>query len=708
MNDDLSAAQFAQWISTRNLHSKSRQLLVLSNTATSLQEPAQKLSNLIQTSLQSIASQYAKTLYVGNFASQIKVVFDKSIPLELLKQELGEQYNAVVLDCREGWQPNHIYSASGLIEAPGLLVILTPAPSTWAAYYAAHKLVSFSYGDGHQHSFFADYLHQIFTANKGVAWHSEESSVLPLIQDNTKPKLHTRSAEIALSDQQHSALLAISRSWDTQANSCHFITGARGRGKTTLLSKLCEYAVSTPSLSGFSKLAICAPSAGQRDIVARYISLSNSPSIEVLSIAPDQAEQLNAATLLLIDEAASIAPELLNQLCNAVSHVIISATTQGYEGSGKGLIYRWLPSLHKPIEQYDLTQPFRWGNDDALEALIEETFQPEQPAADGPISANFKLVLLNKTDLLKNTELLKACIALLQQAHYQSTPNDILRILDAQDHGLWAYINTSSLNPVENLYGVICTIIEGGENTFDEPALCEAIATGQRRVQGHMSLQALTMSLHRSEILAHKTCRIHRIAVRTEVHRKGIGSRMLRHLYEQKITIDVDGFSSSFGLTAALHHFWQKNGYELVKLGHRKDTSSGTITGHFLDKTSRLYSEISDSSLSLIHLDKCYLVAYEPSFDAFFAHLGIPLHDAFCNKQSVLMLALKKLNLFLTNKISYAMAKPAIYFAVLDSKNSLLKQSFNKLHEKHLTQGNKQILERKIRKALINYLKDSM
>jgi tRNA(Met) cytidine acetyltransferase len=66
-----------------------------------------------------------------------------------------------------------------------------------------------------------------------------------------------------------------------------------------------------------------------------------------------------------------------------------------------------------------------------------------------------------------------------------------------------------------------------------------------------------------------------RIAVHPDLHSQGIGSEMLSKLLEFN---QYEYYSTSFGATVELIHFWQKNGFASLKLGSHKDQASGTYS----------------------------------------------------------------------------------------------------------------------------------
>jgi len=470
MNEQTTLSSFNNWLQQRQNKSASRQLVILTGASQAEIEAPVELCCVLQASIQAIVERFSNTLYVGNFSSTIDAQAHQHIRPSQFQKLLGQQCDALVLDCRDGFHANVLYSAVGLVKANGLFVLIAPTLSQWSDYYARYTAIPFSFGEHHTYSTFADYLRFHFQQDGNVAFISPTHSVLPIVHHDKVELQHKPTATIQLSAEQLDIIKAIEESWTLKNHSCHFIGGARGRGKTTLLSELCLRPVQNKSKKEFSRVAICAPSAQQRDVIMRYVQMQEQDLRQVLTIAPDQEQQLRADMLLIIDEAASIAPDVLTRLCQCCDHKIVCGTTQGYEGSGKGLLQRWLPSLGKHIVQHTLSTPMRWSKTDVLEPLFDDIFSPSIPNSECEIDSisnysvtrnsatSYQLILLEKIVQAENIALHKACIALLQQAHYQSTAIDIQRMLDASDHQLWAYLPSDKPMTAKHIIGVICTL----------------------------------------------------------------------------------------------------------------------------------------------------------------------------------------------------------------------------------------------------------
>lgn len=88
------------------------------------------------------------------------------------------------------------------------------------------------------------------------------------------------------------------------------------------------------------------------------------------------------ARWLLVDEAAALLLPLLRQLMGYFSHVLLTATVAGYEGTGRGFLLKFcegLPRWHPLI----FDEPLRWAAKDPLERWLAKTLLLEDADAPG-------------------------------------------------------------------------------------------------------------------------------------------------------------------------------------------------------------------------------------------------------------------------------------------------------------------------------------
>ncbi|MDP0039795.1 GNAT family N-acetyltransferase [Glaesserella parasuis] len=329
----------------------------------------------------------------------------------------------------------------------------------------------------------------------------------------------------------------------------HLILASRGRGKSTLSGKLAE------KLSQQYTVSITARSHSALPNFWKGIE-----SDKVQFFAPDrliqmiEQQNISPKQWLFIDEAASLPLPMLQQFCAYFDKVVLTTTTQNYEGTGRGFCLKFLPTLSRSTKQWTLSQPLRWGENDPLEAfvnqllLLEYQIPPSPPFSKG---GSYLDKLINFYHLLA-------------QAHYKTTPTDLRRLFDAPDQRYFY------LEEQEKLIAGCWAVNEGGLD--DE--LTQAIWRGERRPQGNLVAQYLCFQGNLPDACRLKSVRISRIAVQPEYQKQGYGKRLVSQIISQMPPL-VDFVSVSFGLTPELLYFWQSCGFNLVQITPTPEASSG-------------------------------------------------------------------------------------------------------------------------------------
>ncbi|MDG6364214.1 GNAT family N-acetyltransferase [Glaesserella parasuis] len=329
----------------------------------------------------------------------------------------------------------------------------------------------------------------------------------------------------------------------------HLILASRGRGKSTLSGKLAE------KLSQQYAVSITARSHSALPNFWKEIE-----SDKVQFFAPDrliqmiEQQNISPKQWLFIDEAASLPLPMLQQFCAYFDKVVLTTTTQNYEGTGRGFCLKFLPTLSRSTKQWTLSQPLRWGENDPLEAFINQLLLLEYQIPPSPPFSKGGSYL----DKLINF------YHLLAQAHYKTTPTDLRRLFDAPDQRYFY------LEEQEKLIAGCWAVNEGGLD--DE--LTQAIWRGERRPQGNLVAQYLCFQGNLPDACRLKSVRISRIAVQLEYQKQGYGKRLVSQIISQMPPL-VDFVSVSFGLTPELLYFWQSCGFNLVQITPTPEASSG-------------------------------------------------------------------------------------------------------------------------------------
>ncbi|HGO5814193.1 TPA: tRNA(Met) cytidine acetyltransferase TmcA [Mannheimia haemolytica] len=381
------------------------------------------------------------------------------------------------------------------------------------------------------------------------------------------PKLPTASGQIPskiyqLTQEQQNIL----QNLPLDPADIHLITAPRGRGKSTLAGLLAT------ALSEQNKVLITARS------YSVLPSFWRSAEQKIPFFAPDNLiEQVKSKNIspnqwLFIDEAASLPLPILHTLCAYFEKVVLTTTTQNYEGTGRGFELKLLKMLDKPFKHWTLSQPLRWGENDPLEAFLTELLllsEEKSPLFSKEGKGEIWQKQLSKNISYSNKHLQEkiAFYHLLANAHYKTTPTDLRRLFDGENQLLFSQRENGQL------IGGIWAMQEGG---LDEK-LTQAIWLGERRPQGSLVAQYLCFQGNLPQACKLHSIRISRIAVLPEKQNQGVGKRLISQLILQNSVEKrpLDFISVSFGLTAPLYAFWQSCGFQLVQITPNKEASSG-------------------------------------------------------------------------------------------------------------------------------------
>ncbi|CAA9987099.1 histone acetyltransferase, putative [Plasmodium knowlesi strain H] len=209
-------------------------------------------------------------------------------------------------------------------------------------------------------------------------------------------------------------------------------------------------------------------------------------------------EDMVNSELMIIDEAACIPIDILRGKIKG-EITILSTTLNGYEGTGKTFIFKLLKQLKKKFVtqlsygdfkkmkrlyferafiDISLGTPIRYSYNDQVEAWLNnflclncnEPFKLKNSLCS-PV--NCQLYLVNKNIFKRFTKtsenFLKKIMVLFVTSHYKNTPNDLIMILDSQQHHLFVLLsgnvdcNNLSAEAVDELdiYGVLHCAIDG-------------------------------------------------------------------------------------------------------------------------------------------------------------------------------------------------------------------------------------------------------
>ncbi|SFU46873.1 tRNA(Met) cytidine acetyltransferase TmcA [Xenorhabdus koppenhoeferi] len=364
------------------------------------------------------------------------------------------------------------------------------------------------------------------------------------------------------------------------------ITAPRGRGKSALAGMLVRH--------WHGQCWLCAPAKITTEVILHYSGLSEQGSSEqetpfwsvdnllkYCRLKKNGKENKNNVDWLLIDEAAAIPIPQLSELIRYFPRVLLTSTVQGYEGTGRGFLLKLCAELPE-CQIRELKTPMRWAENDPLETWLDSALLfDDKKLFDNKLwfdeqSAyfNFEKVLnfypIKQPMWSEQPTLLRQFYGLLTSAHYRTSPLDLRRLLDG--NGM-TFLAARSCFPADKqqLIGALWMINEGGLS----PSLAHEIWAGRRRPRGNLVAQSL--AAHGGFPLAAtlKSQRVSRIAVQAQYRRRGIAQHLITQQCQEANKHRLDFLSVSFGYTDELLAFWQKCGFQLVRMGTHREASSG-------------------------------------------------------------------------------------------------------------------------------------
>lgn len=485
-----------------------------------------------QQQLASIQQEFPHPLYLSSSNPQ-------TIAVHRYRDYLGTTHDTVVLDFQDNIHADALAALAGTIRGGGLLFVMLPEQETPFKQRLLKTAQQFKT------------IHHITSATDWlkVLTHTE-AAIVPSPSTPTFPT----SAQQQIVD----SMLQL-------PGTCHILMADRGRGKSTTLGLAC---VGWREQYRGLELIVTGP----RPAAVELLLTHANQSVRFVPWDKLLREYKPRSIRLVIDEAAAIPMHILQELVRRFTVWAVASTVDGYEGCGRGFAIRFVEWLteQRLIKVHQLEEPLRWSTLDEVEPWLNQALlmKPSQSQEVALPTAEFDLGDVTFRDChshqLTEAEL-QAVIALLLEAHYQSSPNDLRLLLDdAQQRLLLARTQ-------HELIGVIWYSCEG-----ELPAsLHQPIVDGQRRLNGQVLPQALGFYLQQPSVLNWQWWRVTRIAVRDSARRHGVGLKLLQQLQVQAQEAGIDALGSSFGANPNVLKFWQQSLYQMIRLGRKLNMASG-------------------------------------------------------------------------------------------------------------------------------------
>ncbi|WP_434049801.1 tRNA(Met) cytidine acetyltransferase TmcA [Marinobacter salarius] len=487
---------------------------------------------------------------------------------------LGQELACVVWDGWQGNPPDGFAALSGTLAAGGLFFWLMPKLEEWGDFDDPDYRRTGLDGAG-QHSFAARLAGV-------VAGDPDSIRITPSV--DPQPPLPTveppRDAfRVGATDDQRALVEEVVRTGLGRRRRPLVATADRGRGKSAALGLSAvrllnegrrRVVVTAPGPDAvktlFHHARLASGQASDPDMGTGDVAVGDQGRLEFWPLDRLLAEKPEAE-VIMVDEAAAVPADLLKRILLGWPRVIYASTVHGYEGSGRGFAIRFRSVLDAETPHWrntSLTAPIRWSASDPLEPLTRRMFLLDAQAP--PVSDEEVNIAVERWNpgAAEDNELEEA-FGLLVDAHYRTSPGDLRQWMDDPAAVSWRLTRGGVL------VGVLWATVEGGLDS----ELAEQVMLGKRRLRGHLLPQSLATHSGFAKAACQSLLRIVRIAVSAEVRGEGLGQTLVAAANDYACKQGLDGIGTSFGGNAGLLSFWQRCGLEPVRLGLKREASSG-------------------------------------------------------------------------------------------------------------------------------------
>jgi len=344
------------------------------------------------------------------------------IPFSKADTCLGGEARLVALDLFEGFNPDVLCIAAGLVQAGGVLLLLSPAPGDWSM--AEDRYACWQDQSRCASARFAEYFFAALEADSEIGLRVTPESLPAMASSlavlSATPIVHGQTVE------QGECLQRIEQWLARKQDAAVLLRADRGRGKSSCLGLLVE------RLRADYRIVVCANS---RQSAAALLRLAP----HAVFVAPDRLlQERPALDLVVIDEAAMIPLSLLRQIHRQYPRLVMATTSGGYEGTGQGFMLRFMATLDSAnLLQLELRDPVRWCRGDRLESWLNRVLMlDDETLADCSATPDADACELQFVEDPGNPDyfpLLQQVYRLLNAAHYRTRPSDLRMLMENPD-----------------------------------------------------------------------------------------------------------------------------------------------------------------------------------------------------------------------------------------------------------------------------------
>ncbi|TDG40653.1 hypothetical protein AWZ03_012925 [Drosophila navojoa] len=606
---------------------------------------------------------------------------------------LGRTYGVCVLQDFEALTPNLLARTVETVEGGGLIILLLKTMQSLKQLYTMSMDVHKRFRtEAHQTVTcrFNERLILSLADCKRCLVVNDDLTVLPLSSktinvqpvnpaDVAKSENDTNLKELQqslLNVQPASALVSLCKTYDQAHAVAQFIdalvdkqlkppmslTAARGRGKSAAMGLAIAAAISfgyvnvyvtSPHpenlitlfefvLKGFDALEyqehadytiIRSTNADFKKAIIR-INITRNSRQTIQYIAPSDTHLLNAADLLLIDEAAAIPLPLVKKMMGPYL-IFMASTINGYEGTGRSLSLKLIAQIQKDNNArppLTLNESIRYKCDDDIERwlinlLCLDTSNVPVVSSGCPLPVLCELYYINRDALFsyhKAAEtFLNRLMSIYVSSHYKNTPNDLQMMSDAPAHHLFCML--APVQRMDQLPEILVVIQVALEGQISSQSISDSLGRG-KKAAGDLIPWNVAEQYGDRDFPKLSGVRIVRVATHPNYQRMGYGKRaiaLLKDYYEgcftnvddkpeknndkagieeveeeelsllkeqirprkriptllerlhERMPERIDYIGTSYGLTAELLKFWKNVGFVPVYLSQKANELTG-------------------------------------------------------------------------------------------------------------------------------------
>ena len=503
---------------------------------------------------------------------------------------LGTTYDILILDVYHSLQPSDVGKLYGIVRGGGLIFLITPKLEKWKKMVNKYhlRLLTPPYKEKDIRKLFVPWFVEKLRKHRGIAIIEDgvvikKGNFKSKRERRRKPKLPEKRAfndiayKIAITQDQVDFIKLLENLIEKPDPATAVVLKAnRGRGKSSaigialpaLIERLLEYKrniyvmLVAPDKKNVQEIFRFAEIIWKKMgiKVNKKLTGNDIAAIYANNIAIEYYTPLNAiekhADLIVVDEAASIPPNILLNFIKNTNRLIYSSTIHGYEGAGRSFSVRFLKRLKTmdiKLLEFEMEEPIRYSRYDPIEAWAFDTLLLDAEAAEVK-KIEIEKVKYEKFDmeeLLKDEEKLREFFGILILAHYKNNPNDFAILCDAPNQMARAMSYDGK---------IICSMqlaLEGNMGKED----CHRLYYESSMIPGNVIPQIMIRHYRRKRLGEYKGMRVVRIAVHPDLFHHGVGSKALESVVEEAREMGLDYIGASFGATVQLLKFWLKNGF---------------------------------------------------------------------------------------------------------------------------------------------------